>query len=96
MPKKRSRGAGVVTTKIRPQLCKTDPHHRRTRAPMRPAIKQRIRSSHMPPCHRHMVFATNFSSMFDLLLCSTPQAWAECCLELTAVSAYRMFLGPFG
>ena len=50
----------------------------------------------MPPCHRHMVFATNFSSMFDLLLCSTPQTWAECCLELTAVSGYRMFLGPFG
>ena len=46
----------------------------------------------MPPCHRHMVIATNFSSMFDLLLCSTPQTWAECCLELTAVSGYRMFL----
>ena len=111
-------------------------------------IKQRIQSSHMPPCHRHMVIATNFSSMFngictcpspprqalnimeqrhsgwarvpalrvlndnrghthvlnycllrkqgfDLLLCSTPQAWAECCLELTAVSGYRMFHGPF-
>ena len=50
----------------------------------------------MPPCHRHMVFTTNCSSMFDLLLCSTPQAGAECCLELTAVSGYRMFLGPFG
>ena len=60
------------------------------------AVKQRIQSSHMPPCHRHMVIATNFSSMFDLLLCSTPQAWAECCLELTAVSGYRMFLGLFG
>ena len=60
------------------------------------AIKQRIQSSHMPPCHRHMITATNFSSMFDLLLCSTPQAWADCCLELTAVSGYRMFLGPFG
>ena len=47
------------------------------------AIKQRIQSS---PCHRHMVIATNFSSMFDLLLCSTPQTWAECCLELTVVS----------
>ena len=45
----------------------------------------------MPPCHGHMVIATNFSSMFDLLLCSTPQTWAECCLELTAVSSYRMF-----
>ena len=56
-------------------------------------IKQRIQSSHMPPCHRHMVIATHFSSMFDLLLCSTP---AECCLELTTVSGYRMFLGPFG
>ena len=52
------------------------------------AIKQRIQSSHMPPCHRHMVFATNLSSMFDLLLCSTPQTWAKCCLELTAVSGY--------
>ena len=60
------------------------------------AIKQRIQSSHMPLCHRHMVFATNLSSMFDLLLCSTPQTWAECCLELTAISGYRMFLGPFG
>ena len=37
-----------------------------------------------------------FNVMFDLLLCSNPQAWAECCLELTAVSGYRMFLGPFG
>ena len=35
----------------------------------------------MPPCHRHMVIATNFSSMFDLLLCSTPQTWAECALS---------------
>ena len=52
------------------------------------AIKQRIQSSHMPPCHRHMVIATNFSSLFDLLLCSTPQTRAECCLELTAVSGY--------
>ena len=60
------------------------------------AIKQRIQSSHMPPCHRHMVIATNFSSLFDLLLCSTPQTRAECCLELTAVSGYRMFFGPFG
>ena len=50
----------------------------------------------MPRCHRHMVIATKCSSMFDLLLCSTPQTWAECCLELTAVSGYRMFLGPFG
>ena len=40
------------------------------------AIKQRVQSSHMPPCHRHMVIATNFSSMFDLLLCSTPQTRA--------------------
>ena len=60
------------------------------------AIKQQIQSSHMPPCHRHMVIATNFSSIFDLLLCSTPQTRAECCLELTAVSGYRMFLGLFG
>ena len=49
----------------------------------------------MPPCHKHMVIATNFSSVFDLLLCSTPQTWAECCLELTAVNGYQMFLGPF-
>ena len=60
------------------------------------AIKQRIRSSHIPPYHRHMVIATNLSSLFDLLHCSTPQTRAECCLELTAVSGYRMFLGPFG
>ena len=44
----------------------------------------------MPPCHRHMVIATNLSSLFDLLLCSTPQTWAECCLVLTAVSGCRM------
>ena len=50
----------------------------------------------MPPCHRHMVIATNLSSLFDLLLCSTPQMRAECCLEFTAVSGYRMLLGPFG
>ena len=60
------------------------------------AIKQQIQSSHMPPCHRHMVIATNFSSLFDLLLCSTPQTRAECYLELTTISGYRMFLGPFG
>ena len=59
-------------------------------------MKQRIQSSHMPPCHRHVVIAANVSSMFDLLLCITPQMRAECCLELTAVSGYGMFLGPFG
>ena len=64
--------------------------------PLASAIKQRIQSSHMPLCRRHMVIATNFSSMFDLLLCSTPQTRAQCCLELTAVRGYRMFLGPFG
>ena len=25
------------------------------------AMKQRIRNSHIPPCHRHMVIATNLS-----------------------------------
>ena len=40
----------------------------------------------MPPCHRYMVIATNLSSLFDLLHCSTPQTRAECGLELTAVS----------
>ena len=29
------------------------------------------------------------------LTCCTPQTRAKCCLELTAVSGYRMFLGPF-
>ena len=68
-----------------------------TCAPLRlGAIKQRIQSSHMPPRHRLMFIATNLSSLFDLLLCSTPQTRAECCLELTAVSGYRMFLDPFG
>ena len=42
------------------------------------------------------VIATNLSSLFDLLLRSTPKMRAECCLELTAVNGYRMFLGPFG
>ena len=50
----------------------------------------------MPLCHRHMVIATTLSSLFDLLLRSTPQTRAEGCLELTAVSGYRMFFGPFG
>ena len=59
-------------------------------------MKQRIQSSHIPPRHRHMVIVTNLSSLFDLLHCSTPQTRAECCLELTAVGGYRMFLGPFG
>ena len=54
----------------------------------RGAIKQRIHSSHLPLCHRHMVIATNFSSLFYLRLCSTPQRRAECCLGLTAVNGY--------
>ena len=40
------------------------------------AIKQRIQSSHIPPCHRHMVIGTNLSSLFDMLLFSTPQTRA--------------------
>ena len=59
-------------------------------------IKQRIQSSRIPPCHRHMVIATNLSSLFDLLHCSIPQTRAECCLEFTAVSGYRMFPGLSG
>ena len=47
----------------------------------------------MPPCHRRMVIATNFSSMFDLLHCSIPQTRAGCCLDFIVVSGYRMFLG---
>ena len=62
----------------------------------RGATKQRMQSSHIPPCHRHMVIATNLSSLFELLHCSIPQTRAERCLEFTAVSGYRMFLGPFG
>ena len=57
------------------------------------AIKQRIQSSHIPPCRRHMVIATNLSSLFDLLHCSTPQTRAECCLEFAVGSGYRMFPG---
>ena len=60
------------------------------------AIKQRIQSSHIPPCHRHMVIATNLSSLFDLLHCSIPQTRTECCPEFTVVSGYRMFLGLSG
>ena len=56
------------------------------------AIEQRIQSSHIPPCHRHMVIATNLTSLCDLLHCSIPQARTECCLEFTAVGGYRMFL----
>ena len=57
------------------------------------ATKQRIQSSHMPPCHRHMVIATNLSSLFDLLHCSIPQTTTECRLEFAEVSGCRMFLG---
>ena len=42
----------------------------------------------MPPCHRHMVIATNLSSLFDLLHCSIPQTRTKCCLEFTAVGGY--------
>ena len=41
--------------------------------PVGVARKQRIQSSHIPPCHRHMVIATNLSLLFDLLHCSIPQ-----------------------
>ena len=34
-----------------------------------------------PPCHRHMVIATNLSSLFDLLHCSIPQTRTKCCRE---------------
>ena len=57
---------------------------------------QRIQGSHLPPCHRHMVIATNLSSLFDLQHCSIPQTRTECCLEFTAVSGHRMFLGLSG
>ena len=57
------------------------------------ARKQRIQSSHMPPCHRRMVIATNLSSLFELLHCGIPQTRAGCCLEFIVVSGYRMFLG---
>ena len=60
------------------------------------AIKQRIQSSHIPPCRRHMVIATNLSSLFDLLHCSTPQTRAECCLEFAVGSGYGMFPGLSG
>ena len=52
------------------------------------AIKEQIQSSHIPPCYRHMVIATNFSSLFDVLHCSIPQTRAECCLEITVVDVY--------
>ena len=60
------------------------------------AIKQRIQSSHMPPCHRHMVIATNLSSLFDLLHRSIPQTRAKCCLEFTVGNGYRTFAGLSG
>ena len=50
----------------------------------------------MPPCHRHMVIATSFSSLFELLQCSIPQMRAECCLEITAVDGHRTFPGLSG
>ena len=68
------------------QIVALCPHYARTA----------LRAPPIPPCHWHMVIATILSSLFDLLHCSTPQMRAECCLELTAVSGYRMFFGPFG
>ena len=47
------------------------------------AIKQRIQSSHIPPCHRHMVIATTLSVHCSALLyCRANQICAEGCLEL--------------
>ena len=55
------------------------------------AINQRIQSSHIPAYHRHMVIATNFCSLFDLLHCSITQTRAESCLEITVVNGHRTF-----
>ena len=57
------------------------------------AIKQRLQSSHIPPCHKHVVIATNLSSLFDLLHCSIPEMRAECSLQFWG---YQMFPGLFG
>ena len=48
----------------------------------------------MPPCHRHMVIATDCSSMFDLLLCSTPQTGPNVALSSPHSSAIECFLAP--
>ena len=48
------------------------------------ALKQWIQSSHIPPCHRHMVITTILSvHCFALLHRSANQTSAECCLEFT-------------
>ena len=57
-------------------------------------MKQRIQSSHIPPCHRHMVIATILSvHCFALLHHNANQTSAECCLEFTARGGYWMFPG---
>ena len=71
-------------------------HHLPPCASTRQVIKQRIQTSHIPPRHRHMVIATNLSSLFDLLHCSIPQTRTECCLDFAVVSGYGMFLGLSG
>ena len=53
------------------------------------AIKQRIQSSRIRPCPRHMVIATNLSSLFDLLHCSIPQTRTECCLDFAVVGGLQ-------
>ena len=58
--------------------------------------EQRILSSHIPPCHTHMVIATILISLFCLAALQHNQTSPECCLEVTAQGGYRMFLGPPG
>ena len=60
-------------------------------------LSNRIQSSHIPPCHKHMVIATILSvPCLAVLHRSANQTSAECCLEFTARGGYRMFLGLSG
>ena len=63
----------------------------------REAVKQRTQSSHIPPCHRHMVIVTTLSvHCFALLHHSAPhhtapQTSAECCFEFTTRGSFGLF-----
>ena len=66
-------------------------HDRKHEAECR-AIKQRMQSSRVPPCHRHMGIATPLSvHCIALPHRSANQTSAECCPGFTTRGGYRMF-----
>ena len=59
-------------------------------------MKQWIQSSHIPPCHRHLVITTLSVIVFALLHRSANQTSAECCLEFTTRGGYEIMGGGGG